>query len=157
MDWVLDDEAFEQATPAADRELVPEGEHEFKIERASEDAKHLGLAMSHADKRYKWVWPNLPKGTDLGTRLGSELRRALGMTREEWHRHAIDDMVGRRVVAEVYHRVVDSGRTFVNVRKFHPAKDPAPAVERAVAEPSSRTPVKPPARLANVPEDDIPF
>ena len=126
MDWDLDDEAFEQWTPAPERELVPEGKHEFKIERASEDAEHLGLAMSHSDKRYAWVWPKLPKGRDWGKRLGSELRQALGMTREEWHRHAIDDMVGRRVVADVYHRVVD-GRTFVNVGKFHPAQEPTPA------------------------------
>jgi hypothetical protein len=89
------------------------------------------------------------------------------MTREEWAAGEITDLVGRRVRARIYHKA-GNGKTFVNVGEFLPAEPVVetatakPQVERAVALPTSRPPVKrTPAQkvddASRMPGDDIPF
>jgi hypothetical protein len=149
MDWKF--EGFEdgaEPTPAAtgERDLVPEGSHALEIVRASEEGADLKLALAHADKRFGWVWANCPRDKDWGARIVSSLARALGMSPADWNETAPDQLVGRTVAAEIYHKAGNSGRVFVNVRKFTAAEAPPKAATR------SRS-----AKPAAVAPDDIPF
>lgn len=172
MDWGLDEdtpEGVRDDSRAPERELVPEGDHAFQIREVIDHGEKVELRLVHDDKRFKWVFANTPKAVDWGRRILSSLRKAVGMTREEWAAGEITDLVGRRVSARIYHKA-GNGRTFVNVAEFLPAEPVVetatakPQVERAVAPPSSRS--APPARrtatqqvdaASRMPGDDIPF
>ena len=170
MDWGLDDNLIgvvrDDSRPP-DRELVPEGDHAFQIKEVIDHGDKVELRLAHDDKRFGWVFARTPKAVDWGRRILSSLRQVVGMTREEWAAGEITDLVGRRVRARIYHKA-GNGRTFVNVAEFLPA-DPVvetatakPQVERAVAPPSSRAPVKRTATQqvdasSRMPGDDIPF
>lgn len=166
--WGLDD--FDDTPPvnesaAPTRELVPEGEHAFQI-REVIDGDRVEIRLVHEDRRYGWVFANLPANADWAKRILSTLRKACGMSREEWASTPITDLVGRRVVARVYHKA-GNGKTFVNVGEFKPAEPTveravaAPAVERAVAPPAPRaTPARTATKKADAAghdPDDIPF
>jgi hypothetical protein len=124
--WGLDDidtpPVNESAAPT--RELVPEGEHAFQI-REVIDGDRVEIRLVHEDRRYGWVFANLPANADWAKRILSTLRKGCGMSREEWARTPITDLVGRRVVARVYHKAVN-GKTFVNVAEFKPAEPTKP-------------------------------
>lgn len=171
MDWGLDDNLIgvvrDDSRPP-ERELVPEGDHAFQIKEVIDHGDKVELRLAHDDKRFGWVFAKTPKAVDWGRRILSSLRQVVGMTREEWAAGEITDLVGRRVRARIYHKA-GNGRTFVNVAEF--LLDPAalvetatakPQVERAVAPPSSRSPVKRTATQqvdasSRMPGDDIPF
>jgi len=157
MDWGLN-EYFEPvaAEPARpERELVPDGRHHFKVERASEEGATVKVALSHDDRRYGWVWCRMRQDHEIGQRIAASLRTALGMSPDEWKRSAIDDIVGRHVEAEIYHQVKGE-TTYVNVRRFHAVEEPAalppakPVAKRTATQ-------KADAASATVKDDDIPF
>ena len=156
MDFGLN-EYFEPvaADPARpERELVPDGRHAFKIERASQDGQLFKVTLAHADNRYGWVWCRMSQDREIGQRMAASLRTALGMSPDEWQRAAIDDIVGRHVEAEIYHQVKGE-TTYVNVRRFHAVEEPAapPPPPKPVAK---RTPTQK-ADAAGKNPDDIPF
>jgi hypothetical protein len=170
MDWGLDDDfppvAVRDDSRAPGRELVPEGDHSLQIREVIDHGEKIELRLVHDEKRFGWVFARIPKA-DWGRRILSSLRQAVGMTREEWAAGEITDLVGRRVRARIYHRA-GNGKTFVNVGEFLPAEQVVetasvkPAVERAVAPPTSRPPVKRTATkqvddASRMPGDDIPF
>lgn len=170
MDWGLDDDlppvAVRDDSRAPDRELVPEGDHSFQVREVIDHGDKVEFRLVHDERRFGWVFAKIPKA-DWGRRILSSLRQAVGMTREEWAAGEITDLVGRRVRARIYHRA-GNGKTFVNVGEFLPTEQVVetatakPAVERAVAPPSSRppanrTPTKKADAAASMPDDDIPF
>jgi hypothetical protein len=151
MDWPLDED-FDQAAPArAERQLVPEGFHDFKIERAAETAKELELVLAHPDKAYGWVWAKFPKGKGWAKKIVAGLPLALGLDAAAWARLEAEDLVGRKVRARVYHKPGnDGGRVFVNVGSFHAIEpDDGPPPD----EPKKSRNAVPAAEAA----DDIPF
>jgi hypothetical protein len=157
MEWGLNEyfEMVPAATARPERELVPDGTYVMKIERASEAGPLVKVALSHDDSRYGWVFANMYQDREIGQRLGTELRIALGMTPEEWRTSKIDDIVGRRVTVEIYQQVKD--RTYVNVRRFKPAPEPAAAAAPPpAAKPAARTTAKKADAVGHDP-DDIPF
>jgi hypothetical protein len=169
--WGLDDDVAVDDSRAPERELVPEGDHTFRIKEVIEDGDVVEIRLEHeAGRQYRWVFQRCQTGHNMGRRILSTLRKAFGMSREEWAAAPITDLVGRVVRARIYHRAgATGGKTFVNVGEFlpGPAVETAttkPAVERAVAPPSSRT--APPARRTKTQQadaasgtdgDDIPF
>jgi len=171
MDWGLDDDfppvAVQDDTRAPERELVPEGDHAFRIKEVIDHGEKVELRLVHDDRRYGWVFARLPKTANWSRAIFSSLRKSLGMSRDEWAAAPITDLAGRRVVARIYHKA-GNGKTFVNVAEFKPSEPvvetatTSPAVERAVAPPSSRSTVKRTATqkadaAAAMPDDDIPF
>ena len=171
MDWGLDDD-FPPVTVRDDsrppeRELVPEGDHAFQIREVIDHGDKVEFRLVHDEKRFGWVFSRLPKAADWGRRILSSLRKAVGMTREEWAAGEITDLVGRRVRARIYHKA-GNGKTFVNVAEFLPAEQVVetatakPTVELAVAPPtarsvSRRTAAQKADAAAAMPDDDIPF
>jgi hypothetical protein len=170
MDWGLDDDlpaaVVRDDSRAPDRELVPEGDHSLQIREVIDHGEKVEFRLVHDDKRFGWVFARIPKA-DWGRRILSSLRQAVGMTREEWAAGEITDLVGRRVRARIYHRA-GNGKTFVNVGEFLPTEQAVetatakPQVERAVAPPTSRPPVKRTTTkqvddASRMPGDDIPF
>jgi hypothetical protein len=170
MDFGLDDDFPPQPagdSRAPDRELVPEGDHAFQIREVIDHGEKVEFRLVHDDRRYGWVFARFPKEVNWGRRILSSLRKACGMTREQWAAGEVTDLVDRRVVARIYHKA-GNGRTFVNVAEFLPAGEVVetatakPTVERAVAPPTSRPPVKRTAtkqvdEASRMPGDDIPF
>jgi hypothetical protein len=169
--WDVDAEPApvnESAPPT--RELVPEGEHSFKIKQVIDSADRLEVRLVHDDRRYGWVFCKLPKSAGWAKRIAAGLAAALGVTAAEWPELVRSgDMAGRRVRARVYHKAGNQGGTFVNVGEFLAADAEqlaaveAPKVERAVAPPARRAPVTRPTRTqaadaaSGAPDDDIPF
>lgn len=159
MDWPIDDD-WKDENPAAqtreERELVPEGEHEFRIRQVIPSGERLEIRLEHEDRRYGWVFCKLPKGQQWAGRIVASLARACGMSAEEWKAADPGDLAGRLVRAEIYHKAGKTGGTFVNVSRFAP-QGPA-TVERAVAPPAQRAPVRrTAAQKIETPSDDIPF
>lgn len=156
MEWGRDDiaEDPQAAAPATERELVPEGTHDFRIKEVLEDDARVELRLVHDDRRFGWVFCKLPKDADWAKRIASTLRRALEITPEDWATMQAGDLVGRRVAAEIYHKLGKTGTTWVNVRKFV-------AVERAEPKPAAAR--SKPAKAATAfkasatSPDDIPF
>lgn len=157
MDWGRDDFAEEQpAAEPATRELVPEGPHEFQIKQVLEDDARVELRLVHDDRRFGWVFCGLPKHSDWAKRIASTLRRALEITPEDWATMQAGDLVGRRVAAEIYHKLGKTGATWVNVRRFMAPTRPEPDTKPASAR---SKPAKAAAAFkasASSP-DDIPF
>jgi hypothetical protein len=157
MEWGLNEymEPVESDSARPDRELVPEGRHSFQIDRANENGPIVTVVLAHADNRYRWVWCRMLQDREIGRRIASSLRVALGISAEEWKRAAIDDLVGRHVEAEIYHQVKND-TTWANVRRFHAAEPPAAPQPAKPA--ARRTPLqKADAASSTVKDDDIPF
>ena len=136
-DWGFDDIEQVAATPepqaTGTREMVPEGRHGLKIERAGEDDASLKITLAHPDKRLGWVWDTMPKGNGIAKARLASLLRALGVQLDDWRRMDPGDLVGRHVEAEIYHKVGTKGGTFVNVRKYYEPEAAAPAAKPAAA------------------------
>lgn len=154
MEWDMEwpDEEFKPAAGTPQRENVPEGRHRFEIVRASEDGPKLKLALAKVEggelaKKYGWVWMNTPRDKDWGRRVVANLAAALGVSPADWKATKVADLEGRQVDAEIVHRQTD--RLWINVDKFY-----EPAAE-AAAEPPK--PVRKPAAVPQIGEDDIPF
>ncbi len=142
-DWGFDDIDQVAATPepqaTGTREMVPEGRHGLKIERAGEDDASLKITLAHPDKRLGWVWDTMPKGNGIAKARLASLLRALGVQLDDWRRMDPGDLVGRHVEAEIYHKVGTKGGTFVNVRKYYEPEPVAPAAKPATKPAAART------------------
>ena len=154
MDWGNDDYREEPQAETVERELVPEGAHDFRIKEVLEDDTRVELRLVHDDKRFGWVFCKLPKDADWAKRIGSSLRKALDITPEDWASMQAGDLAGRRVAAEIYHKVGRTGATFVNVRKFLAVErpDPKPAAARSQTAKAAAA-----FKAAATSGDDIPF
>lgn len=152
MDFELD-EFFEPVDARVEeRDMVPEGEHDLRITKVVEDAKRIRVDLAHDDRRYSLVFADLPKGVQWASKIVGQLAAALGMSAAEWKAAKPETLKDRRVKARVYHKVGNSGRTFVNVGGFS-AADPAPAAKPV----AKRTPTQKADAVGNVPDDEIPF
>lgn len=153
MDWDLNEFFEPVAATREERDMVPEGEHDLRITKVVEDAKRIRIDLAHDDRRYGLVFADYPKGVQWASRIVGELVAALGLTPAEWKAASPETLRDRRVKARVYHKVGNSGRTFVNVGGFLAADEPAPAAKPV----AKRTPTQKADAASNVPDDDIPF
>jgi len=157
MDWDISVQEPEQAAAIGERVDLPEGTHELRIKTVSEDTAQLVLELAHDDRRYWWVKVSLKKDQRWARALVAQLAGALAMSPQEWSETPMDDLTGRRVRAEIYHKGRDNGRVFVNVGSFMPIEQ---LVEEAaeVAKKPARTPAaKVRAASPAIGSDDIPF
>lgn len=158
MDFGLDD--FEQNGPQGrERKAVPPGDHTMRINRMStlEDGR-VEIWLEHPDQSYGFVFARPPKD-GWGARLLSTMRKACGMSREEWQAADMHDLVGRQVVVRIYHREA-GGRLWINVGEFlgmpSDADPPTAPKAKPVATPT-RTPTQKADAASAMPADDIPF
>lgn len=160
MDWFEFEEIEAVATePTRERELVPEGEYTMTIERASSTPGEYKVALAHDDRRFSWVWATMPTDKTWGQRQIVGLAKALGYEAAPWKAAAPEDLIGRRVLVQIYHKLGNTGRTFVNVRSFSQATEAAPPSAQVAAPAWKRArtadqKVKAETRAAG---DDIPF
>lgn len=155
-EWDMVDE-IEQPKPAAgSREICPPGERVFVIRSATEgahkwkDGEWLMLRLGDAEGRFQMVFCDIPKDKS-GAAAAAGLAKALGLG-AFGSKVVLDpeDLEGREVVAEIYHRQKKTGGVFVNVRRF------SAVMETDKPAPPKRTP-KQKADAAAVNTDDIPF
>lgn len=155
MKWdpFIDEQPKAKAEPQ-ERLDVPEGEHELQIKQVLESDDKLEVRLVHPDRRYGWVFCNLPKQEQWAQIRAVELGRALGMNREQWLACELGDLVGRRVRAEIRHKVGNTGRLYVNVWAFSEAgPEPEPPPETK-PRPTTAQRI---AETAQFEKDDIPF
>jgi hypothetical protein len=153
--WFEDFEEAPATSGRPDRELVPEGDHEFLIKAFIPGQDRDEIRLAHEDGRYEWVFCKLPKDPGWAKRIAKSLRVSLGMSPEQWASAEPSDVADRLVRARVYHKVGKTGgRTFVNVGEFLPAeKKPEP-----VKKPARRTAGQKAIDVAmEAAPDDIPF
>lgn len=152
MDWMMDEMPEEPAR--VERELVPEGEHAFEIRSATEgphkfkEGEFLMLRLSALNGSYQFVFLDIPKGAK-GARLAASLAKALGLDVDGKISLSPEDLQGKTVRATIWHKVADSGRTFVNVEKF--------SADATAAEAPARKPAVKKTAAAVAAPDDIPF
>jgi len=157
MDWDISVDEPQQAAVSGERVDLPEGTHELRIKTVSEDITQLVLELAHDDRKFWWVKVSLKKDQRWARALVAQLAGALAMSAQEWSETRMDDLTGRRVRAEIYHRGRDDGRVFVNVGKFLPIVE---LVEEAaeVAKKPARTPAAKVRQASpGIGSDDIPF
>jgi len=156
MDWDISVQEPEQAAPASTERMdLPEGVHELQIKPVAEDTTQLVLELAHEDRKFWWVKVTMKKDQNWARLLVAQLAGALALSAQEWSETQMDDLTGRRVMAEIRHRVGTSGRTFVNVWKFlH--------IEQLEQEAATKRPARTPAAKVKqtapaIGSDDIPF
>ena len=159
MDWNVNDEI----TNTPDRHaggLCPEGQRTFRIHKASQgphkykEGEFLMLTLADEAKEYGLVWCDIAAGSG-GAAMATMLAQAIGGA-AFGGKVSLDpaDLVGQRVIAEIYHYTVQkTGAVKAYVRKFLAAD---PVVE--TAEETSRSPARRTAdqRIAGDP-NDVPF
>jgi len=158
MDWDISVQEPEQATPDnTERMDLPEGVYELQIKTVAEDTTQLVLELAHEDRRYWWVKVTMKKGERWARVLVAQLAAALALSAQEWSETQMDDLTGRRVMAEIRHRAGNNGRVFVNVWKFMPieqlAEEAAVVAKRPARTPAAKVKAASPA----IGSDDIPF
>lgn len=149
------DEIVEAKPAAGQREICPPGERVFVIRSATEGAhkwkegEWLMLRLGDAEGRFQMVFCDIPKDKS-GAAAAAGLAKALGLA-AFGSKVVLDpeELEGREVVAEIYHREKKTGGVWVNVGKFSP-------VMETKAKPANRTP-KQKADAAAASTDDIPF
>jgi hypothetical protein len=159
MDWDVfsDDEQPVAAAATGEKIDMPEGVHELKIVTTADSEAEAYLELAHDDRRFWWVKVRAKKRQGWAKALIRSLAESLGMNAAEWAATPLDDLTGRRVMAELYHKVDKNGRQWVNVGKFLPIEQ---LVEEAaaVAKRPARTPAaKVKAASPAIGSDDIPF
>jgi hypothetical protein len=155
--WWDDGDTATAANEAAPvRDLVPEGLHDFTIKQVIESEERVEVRLVHDDKSCGWVFDRLNKGNGYAKARCKSLAGALGIAADRWQDAvAAGDLEGRRVRAEIWHKVGNDGRTFVNVSHYKPteqASEAAPAARPAAAKPK-----KPAPQAVDLAPDDIPF
>jgi hypothetical protein len=159
MDWDISVQEPEQAAADSTERLdLPEGVHELQIKTVSEDTTQLVLELAHENRAFWWVKVTFKKDQNWARVLVSQLAAALALSAQEWLETQMDDLTGRRVMAEIRHRLGTNGRhTFVNVSKFMPieqlADEAAVVTKRPARTPAAKVKQASPA----VGSDDIPF
>jgi hypothetical protein len=158
MDWDISVDQPQQAAPeSTERMDLPEGIHELKIKTVSEDTTQLVLELAHEDRKFWWVKVTMKKGEGWARVLVAQLAGALALSAQEWSETQMDDLTGRRVVAEIRHRVGTNGRTFVNVWKFMPIQQLASEAAEVARKPPRTPAAKVKATAPGIGSDDIPF
>jgi hypothetical protein len=156
MDWNVFSDDEQPVTAAATGEKIdmPEGVHELKIMTTADSQTEYYLELAHDDRSFWWVKVRAKKGQAWAKALIRSLAESLGMSEAEWAATPLDDLTGRRVKAELYHKVDKNGRQWVNVGKFLPIEQEAAEVTKRPA----RTPAaKVRATAPAIGSDDIPF
>jgi len=158
MDWDISVQEPEHNAPESTERLdLPEGVHELQIKTVSEDTTQLVLELAHDNRAFWWVKVTFKKDQNWARVLVSQLAAALALSAQEWSETQMDDLTGRRVMAEIRHRLSNNGRTFVNVWKFMPieqlADEAAVVTKRPARTPAAKVKQASPA----VGSDDIPF
>jgi hypothetical protein len=153
MDFDFGFDEFTETTTQTprEREPLPEGVHELLIKDVR-IGDVLELRLAHEDARYGWVFQRLDPTQGWAREIGRTLLPALGMTPAEWAAADPSQISGRLVRAEIYHRAGNTGKTWVNVRRFLPVEKPAP-----VQKSPPRTAGEKAMKTAMEPNDDIPF
>jgi hypothetical protein len=136
-----------------ERQDVPEGVHELQIVQVIEDPAPLDVRFQHDDRKYGWVFCKFPDGDSRADARLATLINALGMTKAEWDATPPGDLVGRRVVANVWHRGRDNGAVWVNVSAFMPIEEAAVVAKKPARTPAAKVRAASPA----IGSDDIPF
>jgi len=158
MDWNISVDEPQQAAPeSTERMDLPEGVHELQIKTVSEDTTQLVLELAHEDRRYWWVKVSLKKGQTWARVLVAQLAGALALSEQEWSETQSDDLTGRRVMAEIRHRVGTNGRTFVNVWKFMAIQQLADEAAEVAKKPARTPAAKVKQTAPAIGSDDIPF
>lgn len=158
MDFGLDD--FDDLpvvdnSKAPERLLLEDGEHDLEIKAVTKlDDGRVEIRLAPSDKGYSWVFAKLPLDVDWGRRILSTLRKALGMSREDWAAMQPGDLVGRVVRTRIYQKAGSKGGVFVNVGEFI-ATAQTPKPEKKV--PARTAAAKVQAAGQGGDEDDIPF
>jgi hypothetical protein len=160
VDFGLDDDFPTETNDSRppERELVPEGDHDFQIRAViihAEEEK-VEVRLEHPERRYGWVFARIPRNVNWGKRILSGLRTSLGYTREQFAGLELTDLAGRRVRARVYHKV-SGARTFVNVGEFLPGEAAEPVAAASSKPTTRRTSTQKADAAAAMPDDDIPF
>ena len=162
-----------EPTERAEKATIPEGTHEFEVVKAgvvfdSKGKERLEIQLKHADPGFFYVKANPERGSKGWTRILGSLCKALGMNGNQL-RDAVGDssIVGKTVVARIYHSTGTQGGLFANVGEFHavdkPAwqqdvSEPAKAAKPAAKKAAARTPAaKVAAAGQSGSEDSIPF
>ena len=159
MDWDVfsDDEQPAAAATTCEKIDMPEGVHELKIVTTADSEAEAYLELAHDDRRFWWVKVRAKKGQGWAKALMRSLAESLGMDATEWAATPLDDLTGRRVRVEVYHKVDKNGRQWVNVGKFLPVEqleqEPATVAKRPARTPAAKVKAASPA----IGSDDIPF
>jgi hypothetical protein len=158
MDWNISVDEPQQAAPeSTERMDLPEGVHELQIKTVSEDTTQLVLELAHEDRKFWWVKVTFKKDQNWARVLVSQLAAALALSAQEWSDTQMDDLTGRRVMAEIRHRVGTNGRTFVNVWKFLPIEQLAEEAAEVAKKPARTPAAKVKATAPAIGSDDIPF
>jgi hypothetical protein len=158
MDWNISVEEPEQAAPASTERMdLPEGVHELQIKTVSEDTTQLVLELAHEDRRYWWVKVTFKKDQGWARVLVAQLAAALALSAQEWSETQMDDLTGRRVMAEIRHRAGQNGRVFVNVWKFMAIPQLADEAAEVAKKPARTPAAKVKATAPAIGSDDIPF
>jgi hypothetical protein len=100
----------------------------------------------------------LQRGAKWANVLATQMRKALGITSDEWKSLEYGDLVGRRLLAEIRHKPRPNGGVYVNVWSFS-ALLGEPQPDRPAAKPPvARTPAaKVRSASPDITNDDIPF
>lgn len=159
MDWDISVQEPEHAAAESTERLdLPEGVHELQIKTVSEDTTQLVLELAHEDRKFWWVKVTFKKDQNWARVLVSQLAAALALSAQEWSETQMDDLTGRRVRAEIRHRLGTNGRhTFVNVSKFMPIEQLADEAAVVTKRPARTPAAKVKASAPAVGSDDIPF
>lgn len=157
MDWDVfsDDEPQAAAATTGEKVDLPEGVHDLKIVTTGDDEAEAYLELAHDDRRYWWAKVRAKKGQAWAKALLRSLAESLGMTAAEWKATPLDDLTGRRVRVEIYHKVDKNGRQWVNVGKFLPIEQVEPAAD--AKRPARTAAAKVKAASPAIGSDDIPF
>lgn len=155
-EWEMTDEPVETKPAAGQRDICPPGERVFVIRSATEgahkwkDGEWLMLRLGDAEGRFQMVFCDIPKDKS-GAAAAAGLAKALGLG-AFGSKVVLDpeELEGREVVAEIYHREKKTGGVYVNVGRF------SPVMKADKAPPAKRTPLQK-ADAAAASTDDIPF
>lgn len=156
-DFGVDDLGELEPAATRERENVPEGTHELKIVRVTNQPYGFDLALQHDDQRYGWVFHRMDRDRSQTAYRLRELRNALAISPDEWRSLDPTEIVDRRLRAEIRHNVDAKGRLWVNVWKYMPSAEleqPAtPATPKAPRTAAAKVKSASPA----IGSDDIPF
>ena len=148
-----------QAAGRPERERVPEGKHNLKIVQVIQQEWGLEVRLAHDDRKYGWVFMKLRPGRKADEIRIRQLAQAMAISPAQWNTTDPTELVDRRVIAEIAHRVDNNGVLWVNVWNLYPIEQ---LVEEAAAIKPEPKPARTPAakvRAASpaIGSDDIPF
>lgn len=159
VDWDINLDDDETTTARPERERVPEGKHELKVVQVIQHDWGLDVRLAHDDRQYGWVFMRLQHGRKQDEIRLKQMCRAFAITTAAWKAMDPGDLVDRRIVAEIVHKVDKNGTLWVNVWNLYPIEQLAEEAAAIKPEPKpARTPAaKVRAASPAIGSDDIPF